>query len=314
MKRIEKSCQTERVFGENRWSGGFGALSMAILLTLAGCGENASEAPAPMLGLAESSPAVASSSTGATPPAPVARPSPLIAEVATSPEIPRIKTVLPGIAPGTVAQPIIRTDKIAAAVQEDADAVKIQKIDAFFDNLKTASFAFNPPSPIKVAKPVTVHFWIDPQTSAATLAGELQQSLGQTGATVESGQTRWSPTMRATLSGPEFEVKAIDQEIQLVSSSERTTWSWDITPLSAGKNLALHLRLEAVLPADLGPPKTITTLDRELTVEVTWWWLFDHYFEKYWKWLLGGLGTAISGLVVWWWKNKQTAAQNTKGT
>ncbi|MDD5330639.1 MAG: hypothetical protein PHX38_11565 [Sulfuricella sp.] len=180
-----------------------------------------------------------------------------------------------------------------------------QRIDAFFNSLKTAAYTFNPPSPIKVAEPVTVHFWLDPQATAAELAEELKKAVPLDAARVESGLSKWSPKMRATLSGQNFEVKAIDPEEQVVGATLRTTWSWDITPLNFGKNLALHLRLEALPPPEIGSTKTITTIDREIRVEVTWWWLFDHYYEKYWKELLAGLGTALASLVAWWWKKRQ---------
>lgn len=184
-----------------------------------------------------------------------------------------------------------------------------QHIDAYLNSLKSAAYAFNPPSPIVVAEPVTIHLWLDPQATAAGLAEELKKAVPRDAARVESGQTRWSPKMRATLSGPDFEVKPIDSEEQPVSSTQRTTWSWDIIPQRPGKNLALHIRLEAVLPPELGPPKTITTLDREITVEVTWWWLFDHYYDKYWKELLAGLGTLLASALAWWWKNRHAANQ-----
>jgi hypothetical protein len=198
----------------------------------------------------------------------------------------------------------------ATAPAEDETASQVQRLDTYLDNLKTAAYTFNPPSPIEVAKPVTVHLWLDPQATAAELAEAFRQAVPRDAGRVESGETSWSPKMRATLSGPDFEVKAIDPEEQLVGSTQRTTWSWDITPLRAGEKLALHLRLAAVLPEELGPPKTITTLEREINVEVTWWWLFDHYFDKYWKWLLGGLGTALASTIAWWWKNRREAIKN----
>lgn len=236
------------------------------------------------------------------------------------------ETLMPAPAPQPVV--IVRREQRAAAVSRrpvrsasyrptaaeatpaDETALQIQRLDAYLDSMQTAAYTFNPPSPIRVAEPVTVHLWLDPQATAATLAEELGKSLPPDAGRVESGVTRWSPKMRATLSGPDFEVKAIDPEEQLVGSTQRTTWSWDITPLRAGEKLTLHLRLAAVLPEELGPPKTITTLDREITVDVTWWWLFDHYFEKYWKWLLGGLGTALASVVAWWWKNRKEAIKN----
>lgn len=188
--------------------------------------------------------------------------------------------------------------------QNDNPQTIVQRIDAYFSSLKSAAYTFNPPSPIRVAEPVTVHFWLDPQAAPAALAEELKKLVPQDGARVESGKTKWSPKMRATLSGSDFDVKAIDSEEQMISSTQRTTWSWDITPSHPGEKLALHLRLAVILPDEFGAPKTVTTLDREINVEVTQWWLFDHYFDKYWKWLLGGFGTVIVSFIAWWWKNR----------
>lgn len=202
-----------------------------------------------------------------------------------------------------------------AAPTPDADtdpAIQVQRIDTYLSNLKSAAYTFNPPSPIKVDEPKTIYLWLDPQATTAELAEELRKSIPQQDAgRIESGKTKWSPIMRATLSAApdDFTINAIDSEEQPVSSTQRTTWSWNITPRRPGKNLQLHLRLAAVLPASVGPPKTITTLDRNITVEVTKWWLFDHYYEKYWKALLGGLGGILVSIGGWWWKNKHAAAK-----
>lgn len=194
----------------------------------------------------------------------------------------------------------------------DSPETMIQRIDAYFSKLKTAAYTFNPPSPIRVAEPVTVYFWLDPSTTSAALAEELKKLVPRDAGRVESGQTAWSEKMRATLSGPsqDFEVKAVDPEEQTVSSTQRTRWSWDITPLHPGENLVLHLRLAVILPPELGSQKTITSIDKIINVEVTRWWQFDHYFEKYWRWLLGGLGTAMASIVAWWWKNRHAASKS----
>lgn len=45
-------------------------------------------------------------------------------------------------------------------------------------------------------------------------------------------------------------------------------------------------------------------LDRTIEVKVTFWWLIDHFFEKYWKWLLGGLGILLMTLLGSWLKKR----------
>lgn len=182
-------------------------------------------------------------------------------------------------------------------------------IDNYLQNLRSAAFTFNVPSPIKVAKSVTVYFWLDSAATPEQLEAALKKLVPHD--TVESGNAKWGPLMRATLSGADFDLKPLDSEEQPVSQVQRTTWSWEITPKHPGIKLPLHLRLEILFPKELGlPRKTLTSLDKTIDVEVTWWWLFDYYFDKYWKWLLGSLGTAISGIVVWWWNNKRTTPKN----
>lgn len=210
-------------------------------------------------------------------------------------------------APEAAGAPVAAPPPTAAAPSDSAVDEQVKRIDDYLKSLRIAAYTFNPPSPITVAKPVTVHFWLDPSTTAAQLAEELRKTVPRDAERIESGQTKWSPRMRAVLSGPDFDIKPVpgSPEEQPVSATSRTTWSWDVTPLRPGDNQILHLRLQVVLPPEIGGPKTITTLDREIRVEVTLWWLFDTFFEKYWKWLLGGLGTALSAVIAWWWKNRR---------
>jgi hypothetical protein len=181
------------------------------------------------------------------------------------------------------------------------------EIDAYLDRLSHAAYTFNPPSPIKVARPRTVYLWLDLTATPEGLAAELREVVPEDAPRVESGETLWSPIMEATLTGSAFQIEAVRPERQSVSSTHRTTWAWEVTATQAGKRLPLHLTLNVILPPDLGPPHTIAALDRRIDVEVTLWWAFDHYFDRYWKWLLGGLGTTLAGVIAWWWK-RPTAA------
>lgn len=184
---------------------------------------------------------------------------------------------------------------------------RIKQIDAFLGSLKTAAYTFNPPSPIKVAKPVTIHFWLDPVASVEELTEEFRKSLPEDALRVEAGKVKWAPDMEATLKGDNFTIQAVTPEKQPVSAKERTFWSWSITPKQPGAKQPLYLTLNVVPPPELGGPRTIKVLEKKIDVEVTWWWLFDTFFDKYWKWLLGGIGTAFAGLLAWWWKNRKAA-------
>jgi len=46
----------------------------------------------------------------------------------------------------------------------------------------------------------------------------------------------------------------------------------------------------------------VKIFERKINVDVTLWWLIDTYFEKYWKWLLSGLGALLAA---WWaWRRE----------
>jgi len=204
--------------------------------------------------------------------------------------------------PPVVAEPF-PSDLTAAAPSASLAA----EIDAYLDRLSHAAYTFNPPSPIKVARPRTVYLWLDPTATPEGLAAELREVVPEDAPRVESGETLWSPIMEATLTGSAFQIEAVRPERQSVSSTHRTTWAWEVTATQVGKRLPFHLTLNVILPPELGPPHTIAPLDRYIDVEVTWWWAFDHYFDRYWQWLLGGLGTTLAGVIAWWWKRRTAA-------
>lgn len=189
------------------------------------------------------------------------------------------------------------------------DMALLARRETYLNGLKKASYTFNTPSPIKVAKPVTVYFWIDPQVEPMRLAKELKGKLlemrpGEKPQT-EAGQMDWSPKMRVTLTGDDFDItptkgKSFDG-IKDLSTTQRTEWSWDVTAKKVGEKLPLHIQVSAVLPKELGEPDVLK-LDRLIQVKVTWFWLLDNFWEKYWKWLLGGLGAALASAIAAWWK------------
>ena len=180
--------------------------------------------------------------------------------------------------------------------------------DEYINGLQKGAYTFNPPSPIKVAQPVTVALWVDPVTEAAQLGEEMKKAFPESAGRVESGATKWSPRMRARLSGEDFEIIPVEGKgfdgIKDLSATARTEWGWTIVPTSPGKK-KLHLLLLVVLPTELGQPGELPQINRDIDVEVTVWWLIDHFWDKYWKWILGGLGGAISTAVGYWWTNRR---------
>ena len=191
------------------------------------------------------------------------------------------------------------------------DTALLARREAYLKQLKKGSYTFNPPSPIKVATTVTVYFWLDPLVEPMRLAEELKTQLlkmrpGKMPQT-EAGRMDWSPMMRATLTATseDFDITPTERKDfdgrKNISSTRRTEWSWDVKAKHIGQELPLHLRVWAVLPQELGEPDEILKLDKLIHVDVTIFYLVDKYWEKYWKWILGGLGTALAGAISAWW-------------
>ena len=155
--------------------------------------------------------------------------------------------------------------------------------------------------------------WVDPVKSAAELAAEMKRALPESTGRVESGATAWSPRMKAMLSGgKDFEITPVGDKgfdgVKDLSATARTEWGWTVVPTSPGKK-QLHLVLAVMLPPELGLPRELPQIDRTVEVKVTVWWVIDHYWERYWQWMLGGLASALAAAFAWWWKNRRDSGK-----
>lgn len=180
----------------------------------------------------------------------------------------------------------------------------------FLANLPTAAYTFNPPSPITVDTPHPIYLWVDTTVTHKALAEEMKRFEPADASQVRSGLTKVSQVMEASLTGPGEEFIAIQPatpQRQELNLDGRTSWKWTINPKKPG-TYTLDIQLLVIPPPDLATaPHEIRpspALHHTIQVEVTLWWLFDHFFDKYWKWLLGGLGTLLVTVLGWWWKKK----------
>ncbi|MDG4477056.1 hypothetical protein [Thiovibrio frasassiensis] len=214
----------------------------------------------------------------------------------------------------TTAEQPVPPETPPAAKNGGAESGWSERCKDYLASFKDAAYTFNTPSPIKVAKPYPVYLWVDTTASHQALAQELAQQLNTLlpadANRIASGTIQVSPVMKATLKGEKFTITPISPEQQIIHLAGRTTWSWEITPTWPGTHI-LHLQLLAIPPEGIAAdPYTIPEpLDRSIEVKVTLWWLIDSFFDKYWKWLLGGLGTLLLTVLGWWW-NKRTGEKS----
>jgi len=213
----------------------------------------------------------------------------------------------------SASQALAGTASAASAAPASAalvsDLARKRLRDDYIAGLGQGSYSFNPPTPIKVGLPITVALWVDTRKQAAQLAETMKKAYPHSASQVESGTTVWSPKMKAILTGEnDITIKPVDGEpfdgIKDVFENSPAKWEWAVTPHSLEpKNL--HLKLFVILPPELGGSQDFLVLEREIKVEYRVWWIIDHYWEKYWKWMIGGLASALAASFAWWWKNRQ---------
>jgi hypothetical protein len=114
-----------------------------------------------------------------------------------------------------------------------------------------------------------------------------------------SEATPISTKMRMTLKGSDFGINSTSQEVQFVDNETPTVWTWEITPKHAGK---LTLRLAAIV--EIGEiPKEITTIDREITVQVDPVNEAELFIKTSWQWIIATI-TALGGAIWSWIKTR----------
>ncbi len=201
--------------------------------------------------------------------------------------------------------PVVKTKDLPELPEKPrSDTIKSfqTRIEEYLNTLKQAAYVFNPPSPIKVARPTIIYLLIDPQNEKLALEKHLKKLDPQNTSRIESDTAKWAQVMEAGLSGGDFDIDPSTPVRKTLNSSEIAKWSWVITPKHPGAKLPLNLTVKAILPNEFAPPYDVVLLYKKIDVKVTIWWLIDHYFDKYWKWLLGGLAGLITGMISLKWK------------
>lgn len=91
-----------------------------------------------------------------------------------------------------------------------------------------------------------------------------------------------TPKMIATVDGTDFEVTPKDGYTQAVSSTDLTTWSWQVKALRAGE-LSLMFKLAGTVNvAGKDVPRDFYQYEQQVTVTVGWL----GFFESNWQWLI----------------------------
>jgi hypothetical protein len=137
---------------------------------------------------------------------------------------------------------------------------------------------------------------------------ELTAGLATSGHAVVEDITV-GPFMSAALTGSAFEIKAVTPKNQFIPENHPTAWRWQVHPTDWGKqHLTLQLCARLQLPDKREEPWCSNAVyQRDITVQVAYWYAATHLIKNDATWTLGILGSGASaiGAAAWAWRKRK---------
>lgn len=206
-----------------------------------------------------------------------------------SPELP----VLERGARKEVSEP----DMAPPAMAEPPSMDPLQAIDDVLEGMVLGTLAFNAPKEMNINESALIHLVLGVEKTIEDVKRMIEEEGDKVGANI-----RVSNRMEARLSGRNFEITAINPEIQAVARKEVTEWKWEVKPIAEGSQ-NLHLTLSALIIVEgESTPKVIRTFDRTITVEVTIAQKIKGFIQNNWQWLWAVVLVPLGG---WIWKRRK---------
>jgi hypothetical protein len=190
----------------------------------------------------------------------------------------------PGMAPTTKMAPPPHPDPLRA-------------IDRILQRMELGNVAFNAPKTMNLHDSALIHLVLGVEKEIEDIKKMIEEEGERVGASI-----RVSNRMEARLSGRNFEITAINPEVQAVARREVTEWKWEIKPRADGRQ-NLHLTLSALLSVEgESTPRVIRTFDRIIIVEVTIVQKTKVFMQNNWQWLWAVVLVPLAG---WAWKRRK---------
>lgn len=200
----------------------------------------------------------------------------------------------------------IAVDKGSTADPGFTEPVELNAVDRILERMKSGNIVFNVPGTLNLHETVIIQLVLGVEKKVE----ELNKLLEQEGKKV-SAKIRISDRMEARLSGSNFEITSISQEVQAVSRREPTEWKWEIKPKSKGKQY-LHLTLSALISVEgKTTPRVIRTFDKIIIVEVTRTQQMKSFVKNNWQWVWTA---ALLPLAAWIWERRKRLLNKDRGS
>lgn len=199
----------------------------------------------------------------------------------------------------------IKLEKVIIKINESALKKQMEtQIELKLDLLKllesdmkrivSESKLFAPPQEMAVDIGEKVHFRI-----GETFMDNLLEGLKKRG-TPQIEEIRAGTFIKASLTGDFFDIKAINEEKQPLTSEKFTQWEWDVVPLESGTRLLL---IKATIKIEISGSQVLSKdfplLERSVQVKVNLIHSSANFIKSYWPWITGVIILIVSGIIGW---------------
>jgi hypothetical protein len=175
------------------------------------------------------------------------------------------------------------------------------EIDQALKAALTGSIAYNAPQAMKLNATATIELLLNPSVDPDVLATQITQAGEVVTASVEI-----TPRMKVVLLPQTQEAFFIqplhDNAEQLISTTETTKWSWDVTAKRGGVH-RLTLVVYRLITVDGSDNwRVVESYRSDIDVEVS---MIQRFLMLDWKWIAGILVTALFIPAFWRWMDQR---------
>jgi hypothetical protein len=203
----------------------------------------------------------------------------------------------------TIITPLTPYPTFTFEEQPNDIASQLMQIDKTLQQEISSNIIFNKPKSMNIGQTIKITLLLNPSESPTQLESELATQFTSTittNETFESSTINITPLMQAKLISPNegiFIIKAVhENDIQVISGTETTEWSWLVTAKQGGTQ-TLELVIYRLLKYEgVDHWRMVETYHSPITVKVT----FRYWINSLdWKKVLGGFITLLLIPLLW---------------
>ena len=185
--------------------------------------------------------------------------------------------------------------------EEPVSTLDFDQIDRALRKSVTGSIAYNAPHAMRLNETATIELLLNPSVEPPVLATQVTA-----GGEVISASIQITPRMKAVLIPQEegtFSIQTMhDSPEQLISTTETTKWSWDVTAKKGGTH-RLTLVIYRLITVDNNESwRLVESYRSDIRVDVT---MIQRLLMLDWNWIAGILLTALLIPAFWRWMDQR---------